>query len=55
MKTEIELIKIAEQHPEDSEANKAMKELRERFDKSYGWCSDCDGLVVKENDCCLKK
>lgn len=54
-KTEIELIKLAEMHPDDSIANKAMKELRQRFDETYGWCSDCDGLVCKEKDCCLNK
>ena len=55
MKTENELIALAEQHPDDNVANKAMKELRERFDKTYGWCQDCDGLVCKEKDCCLNR
>jgi len=40
---------------DDNVANKAMKELRERFDKTYGWCMDCDGLVCKEKDCCLNR
>lgn len=53
MKTEHELISIAEQHPDDSVANEAMKELRQRFDKTYDWCMDCDGLACKEKDCCL--
>ena len=51
-KTESELIKIAETHPDETVAQKAMIELRKRFDKTYGWCVDCDGLVVKEKDCC---
>lgn len=55
MKTENELIALAEQHPDDNVANKAMKELREKFDKTYGWCEDCDGLVCKEKDCCLNR
>jgi hypothetical protein len=53
MKTEKELILTAEQHPNEETANKAMKELRSRFDKTYVWCNDCDGLVTKEKDCCL--
>ena len=53
MKSEIELIQLAQEHPNDSVANKEMKELRERFDKTYGWCEDCDGLVCKEKDCCM--
>ena len=52
---ENELIEIAQAHPEDRVANAAMKELRERFDNSYGWCEDCDGLVVKEKDCCMNR
>ena len=55
MKTEDELAYIAEQHPDDEVANKAMAELRERFDSTYTWCVDCDGLVVKEKDCCLNR
>lgn len=55
MKSEQELIKIAEMHTDDAKANKAMRELHERFDKTYFWCQDCDGLVCKEKDCCLNK
>jgi hypothetical protein len=55
MKTENELIRLAEQHPDDKVAKKAMKELRTKFDKTYGWCNDCDGLVCKEKDCCLNR
>ena len=40
---------------EDKIANKAMKELRERFDETYIWCLDCDCMVVKEKDCCLNR
>lgn len=54
-KTEKELIKIAEIHSDNEVANEAMKELRSRFDKTYGWCYDCDGLVCKKKDCCLHK
>tara|TARA_R100000781_G_scaffold115008_1_gene88415 strand:- start:2297 stop:2473 length:177 start_codon:yes stop_codon:yes gene_type:complete len=54
-KEELELMRIAEQHPDDEEANKAMKQLREKYDPTYGWCMDCDGLVCKEKDCCLNK
>ena len=55
MKTELELIKVAEQHPDDNKAKEAMSELRNRFDRTYGWCNDCDGLVCKEKDCCLNQ
>lgn len=54
-KTENRLIIIAERNPDDKVSSEAMKELRERFDKSYGWCDDCDGLVVKEKDCCINR
>jgi hypothetical protein len=53
MRTEEELIFIAQQDTDDAMANDAMRELRERFDKTYIWCADCDGLVCKEKDCCL--
>jgi hypothetical protein len=52
MKTEQELIKIAQTSSNDAEANLAMKELRERFSPSYGWCADCDFLVIKAENCC---
>lgn len=52
-KDESQLVIIAERHPEDDVANKAMQILKEQFDATYGWCSDCDGLVCKEKDCCL--
>jgi hypothetical protein len=48
--TEEELIVIAE-GPDDAEANKAMKELRERFDPNYVWCPDLDYAVVKMDEC----
>jgi hypothetical protein len=54
LKTEQELMQIA-QEGGDAEASEAMKELRERFDKTYIWCEDCDYLVVKHKDCCLRK
>lgn len=52
IRTEEELISLAEAHPDDVVANKAMRELRERFDETYMFCADCDGLVCKEKDCC---
>jgi len=52
--SEENLILIA-QHSGDKAANTAMKELRKRFDKTYGWCEDCDGLVIKEKDCCMNR
>ena len=55
MSEEFKLIQLAEQHPNDNVANEAMKKLREKFDKTYGWCQDCDGLVCKEKDCCLNR
>lgn len=55
MKSELQLIKIAETHEDDNVAFLAMKELWERFDSTYGWCTDCDGAVVKESECCLNR
>jgi len=49
------LLKGNASSPRNAKANAAMKELREKYDKSYGWCYDCDGLVVKKKDCCLIK
>ena len=54
-KTEKELVDIATWDQDDNIANKAMKLLRSKFDKTYIWCEDCDGLVVKERDCCLNR
>lgn len=48
------LIKIAESEC-DNKANRAMKILRERYDKSYFWCADCDFLVTKKENCCNEK
>ena len=55
MKTESQLAILAETHPDDDIALQYMKELRKRFDETYIWCQDCDGLVCKEEDCCLNK
>lgn len=52
--SEMELVHIAESG-DDKTSSLAMKLLREKFDKTYGWCSDCDFLVVKEKDCCLNR
>lgn len=49
------LINIAQNHQDDKIAMDAMKKLKEKYDPTYGWCSDCDGLVCKEADCCLNK
>lgn len=50
---EIRLIVLAQTSKDDCTANQAMKDLRDKFDKTYGWCWDCDFVVVKEKDCCL--
>ena len=52
-KEERELCDIAERDPDDEKANEAMKTLREKYDKTYFWCDDCDGLVTTEADCCM--
>lgn len=49
------LVEIATMHPDDKVANRAMKILRKRYDKTYIWCADCDYLVTKEKDCCLNR
>lgn len=54
MTLEEKLIEIA-QCDNDVRANRAMKILRDRYDQNYGWCEDCDFLVVKETDCCVLK
>lgn len=51
--SEDELIMVAEQHPSEDRAEEAMRLLRKKFDPTYGWCEDCDGLVCTERDCCL--
>jgi len=53
--TESKLMQLAEQHPEDEIANEAMAELRKRFDSTYFWCVDCDGLVTTEKNCCRNR
>jgi hypothetical protein len=53
MKSELQLIKLAEMHLEDSVANLYMKELKTKFDSTYMWCMDCDGRVFKEKQCCM--
>ena len=52
---ELELFEIAQWHEDDNVAREAMKELIEKYDKTYFYCSDCDGLLVKESECCLNK
>lgn len=53
-KTELELCRIAEERS-DRKANIAMEVLKERYDKTYMWCMDCDELCIKEKDCCLNR
>lgn len=53
--TEEQLIYTAERDSSESRANQAMKLLRSKHHKSYSWCLDCDGLVIKEADCCLNR
>lgn len=55
MKTENELADIATFHEDDIVANAAMKELRERFDPTYFFCVDCDGIATSEKDCCMNR
>lgn len=54
-KEEKNLIKTAELDQDDKVAIAAMKKLREDYDPTYMWCSDCDGMVVKEAECCLNQ
>lgn len=54
LKTEEELIRIA-QCGNDDDATNAMIELREHFDSTYVWCSECDYAVVKFSNCCLER
>jgi hypothetical protein len=53
--TEDQLVYIAEQCTDDVRADMAMVVLREKFDKTYFWCSDCDFLVTKHSECCLNR
>jgi hypothetical protein len=52
--SEQELIESAEKG-NDLESKYAMALLREKYDMTYGWCANCDGVVVKEKDCCLNR
>lgn len=45
----------AEMHSSDKIASRAMKVLRQRYDKTYGWCEDCDGVVCIKRDCCINR
>jgi len=53
--SEYDLCKIAQTDESDDKASEAMRELRKRFDSTYFWCEDCDGLVTTEKECCLEK
>jgi len=50
---ERDLCALAERSDSDEVAKAAMRRLRREYDGSYGWCRECDGLVVKEDHCCL--
>jgi hypothetical protein len=53
--TEDGLIAIATFSEHEDVALAAMKRLQGEFDPTYVWCNECDGLVVREMDCCLNK
>lgn len=53
--TEEQLVYTAERDSSETRANQAMALLRQRHHSSYGWCWDCDGLVIREKDCCLNR
>lgn len=53
--TEEQLVYTAERDSSESRANQAMKLLRFKHHHSYIWCWDCDGLVIKQSECCLNK
>ena len=55
MNRETRLMRIAQEVGSQKIAREAMQALRNEFDKTYGWCEDCDGLVIKEADCCLNR
>lgn len=50
-----ELISVAMFSDFEDVAETAMKRLQSEFDPTYVWCNGCDGLVVRERDCCLNK
>lgn len=35
------------------ESNRAMEILRKRYDSTYFWCKNCEGLVTTKSECCL--
>lgn len=55
MRSENDLIYLAQHHKNDHIANNAMNELIERFDETYFRCQECDGVVCKKEDCCLNR
>lgn len=52
---ELKLMRIAEQHPNDEVSAKAMQDLRSKYDETYFWCDDCDGIVTTEANCCMNR
>lgn len=50
-----ELAMLAEGHEEDTVANEAMRILQKRFNKTYFWCTDCDGVVTTPKKCCMTR
>lgn len=55
MNREQRLCRVAEQDPDDKRANKAMRLLRTYYDNTYGWCLECDLMVVKYSQCCMNQ
>ena len=52
---ELDLIIIAELSLDDKDAQEAIEELQKKYDPTYIYCLDCDGMVVKKANCCLVK
>lgn len=50
--SEHELADMATFAEDELDAALAMYVLQEKFDPTYGWCYDCDGLAVKKPHIC---
>jgi hypothetical protein len=53
--TEEQLVNFAQNHPDDKMASQAMGVLKRKFDNTYIYCMECDGLVCKVKQCCLNQ
>jgi len=53
MLKEQDLRNIAQWHESEDIGNRATAVLRGRYNGSYFFCNDCDGLLVTESECCL--